>query len=116
MDDRTGLQHVLVAFSDKGAFQLNFGGVSPAWNDQTMALVNFKYGKITCLDADAVVDHLHSAPNKPGSDRRRRSNLTDDLREAGNIRWETNLGDGNRFEAVSTVVCPNAVLTVAKQQ
>lgn len=105
-----------VAFSDKGAFQLNYGGVPPAWDDNTMALVNFKYGKITCLDAEAVANHLQTAPNVRGSDRRRRSNLTDDLREAGKIRWETNLGDGNRFEAVSIVVCPNAILTVAKQQ
>jgi outer membrane protein assembly factor BamB len=114
--DNVSTKGSFVAFSDKGAFQLNFGGVPPAWNDQTMALVNFKYGKITCLDSDAVVDHLQSAPNKPGSDRRRRSNLTDDLREAGKIRWETDLGDNNRFEAVSIVVCPNVVLTVAKQQ
>ena len=114
--DNVSTKGSFVAFSDKGAFQLNYGGVPPAWDDKTMALVNFKYGKITCLDAEAVANHLETGRNERGSDRRRRSNLTDDLREAGKVRWETNLGDGNRFEAVSIVVCPNAILTVAKQQ
>lgn len=114
--DNVSTKGSFVAFSDKGAFQLNFGGVPPAWDDKTMALVNFKYGKITCLDADTVAARIEEGRNVRGSDRRRRTNLTDDLREAGKVRWETNLGDGNRFEAVSIVVCPNAILTVAKQQ
>lgn len=104
-----------VAFSDKGGFQLNFGGVPPAWDSKTMALVNFKYGKITCLDADAVAKHITNPPAPTGR-RIRWSNLTTQMREAGKTRWETNLGDGNRFEAISLVVCPNAILTVAKQQ
>ena len=38
------------------------------------------------------------------------------LREADAVRWETNLGEPNKFEAVSLVVCPNAVLAVVRNQ
>ena len=35
---------------------MNFGGVPPAWDDQTVALVNFKQGKLTCLDTESAVE------------------------------------------------------------
>ncbi|MBC8354605.1 MAG: PQQ-binding-like beta-propeller repeat protein [Planctomycetes bacterium] len=114
--DNVATKGSFVAFSGKGAIQLNFGGVPPAWNDDTMALVNFKYGKITCVAAEDVSAQLAQGRSDKPSDRRGRGNLTDSLRDAGKVKWDTSLGDGNKFEAVSLAVCPNAILTVNKQQ
>jgi outer membrane protein assembly factor BamB len=114
--DNVSTKGSFVAFSDKGAYQLNYGGVPPTWNDDMMALVNHKYGKITCVNAADVLEKLEQGRSQKPNDRRRRVNLTEDLREAGKVRWETSLGDSNRFEAVSLVACPNAILAVAKQQ
>ena len=113
--DNVATKGNFVAFSDKGAFALNYGGVPPAWNDETVALVNFKYGKIACIDTADILQGM-SAGLPADSDRRRWVNLTDELREAEKARWESDLGEGNKFEAVSIAVCPNAILAVVKQQ
>lgn len=105
-----------VGFTDKGGFTLNFGGVPPAWDNETMALVNFKFGKIACFDSERVLEQIDESQSQRRNDRRRRFNLTQALREAGATRWETDLGEGNKFEAVSLVVCPNAIVSVVKQQ
>ena len=68
------------------------------------------------VQSGVVVAQLEQGRSERPSDRRRRVNLTDALREAGKVRWETNLGDGNKFEVVSLVVSPNAILAVNKQQ
>jgi len=104
-----------VAFTDRGAFVLNYGGIPPAWNDQTVALVNFMYGKITCFNTADVLAGMERGVDR-SNDRARWINLTDPLREQGKARWETDLGEGNKFEAVSLVLCPNALLAVVKQQ
>ena len=113
--DNVATKGNFVAFSDKGAFALNYGGVPPAWNDKTVALVNFKHGKIACFETAEILQGM-SAGLSPDSDRRRWVNLTDELREAEKARWESDLGEGNKFEAVSIAVCPNAVVSVVKHQ
>ncbi len=35
-------------------YPLHFGGIPPAWDDNTVALVNTRYGKLTCCDAPRV--------------------------------------------------------------
>ncbi|MDA1049818.1 MAG: PQQ-binding-like beta-propeller repeat protein [Planctomycetota bacterium] len=113
--DNVATKGNFVAFSDKGAFALNYGGIPPAWNDETIALVNFKFGKIACFDTSQVVAGM-TAGSPPNSDARRWVNLTDEMREAGKTRWESDLGEGNKFEAVAIAVCPDAILAVVKQQ
>ena len=44
-----------IAFTDKGAYTLNHGGVPPAWDETTMAVVNFKHGSIECFDTEAII-------------------------------------------------------------
>ena len=113
--DNVATKGNFVAFSDKRAFALNYGGIPPAWNDETVALINFKFGKIACLNTDDVLAGMTEGLPK-NSDRRRWVNLTDEMREADKARWESDLGEGNKFEAVALVVCPNAVLSVVKHQ
>ena len=42
-------------------------------------------------------------------------NLAQALHDEGG-RWESNFGESNKFEAVSLLVCPNAVVTVVRNQ
>jgi outer membrane protein assembly factor BamB len=54
-------------------------------------------------------------PAKP-KDRRRRSSLPESFAADGAIRWQTDLGESNKFEAISIAVCPNAIVAVIQQQ
>ena len=95
---------------------LNFGGIPPAWDDSNTVLVNFLHGKLTCCDVEKVSDVLDEpAPSSP-ADRRGRLSLADQFANRGAVQWQTDLGEPNKFEAVSLVVCPNAVLAVIQQQ
>jgi outer membrane protein assembly factor BamB len=116
--DNVATKGSYVAFTDKGRFSMNYGGVPPAWNSKTMVLVNFKHGSIQCYDAQRVLDKMDEGLNTKITDapqRRRFMNLAQALHDEGG-RWESNFGESNKFEAVSLVVCPNAVVTVVRNQ
>ncbi len=111
--------------STKGSFTLtsgnrpltlSFGGIPPAWDDSTVALVNFLYGKLTCYDADKVCGKISDPPKPQPADQRGRRSLADDFAANGAVRWQTDLGESNKFEAVSLVICPNAVVAVIQHQ
>jgi outer membrane protein assembly factor BamB len=103
----------------KGRFTLNFGGIPPAWDDDVVALVNFQHGKLTCYDAAGVAERLETGfkqdrpTDRPG---RRFGSVADQLAADGAATWSTDLGEPDKFEAVSLVVAPNAVLGVVQQQ
>jgi outer membrane protein assembly factor BamB len=116
--DNVATKGSYVTFTDKGRFSMNYGGVPPAWNSKTMVLVNFKHGSIQCYDAQRVLDKMDEGLNTKITDapqRRRFMNLAQALHDEGG-RWESNFGESNKFEAVSLVVCPNAVVTVVRNQ
>jgi len=117
--DNVATKGSYVAFTDKGAFTMNFGGVPPAWDDKTMVMVNFKHGSIQCYDSQRVLEKMEEGyKNNKNTDRpqvRRRLNLAQELHDEGG-RWESNFGESNKFEAVSLVVCPNAVVAVVRNQ
>ena len=107
--------------SSKGSFQvhagdkklrLTFGGIPPAWNDNAVALVNFKNGLLTCCDADVVEQRIADGALADG----RRANVAAKLVADKVIRWQSNLGESNKFEALSLAVCPNAVVAVVQYQ
>lgn len=111
--------------STKGSFALTvnhrpmtlcYGGVPPAWDDSSVALVNFLHGKLTCVDAQQVSAHLADPPQPKPANRGARRSLADEFASSGALRWQSDLGESNKFEAVSLVVCPNAVVAVIKQQ
>ena len=111
--------------STKGNFTLTvggrsktlcFGGIPPAWDDTSVALVNFLHGKLTCVDSEKAAAHLAGAP-KPGPvNRAARRSLADEFAATAAVRWQSDLGETNKFEATSLVVCPNAIVAVIKQQ
>ncbi len=116
--DNVATKGKFVAFTPRGAFAVNNGGVPPAWDDKFTALVNFKHGSITCFRTPDVVEQLQDreSPGAPSDRNRRWHNLSDSLRQANQVQWETNLGQPNRFEAISMVVTKNAVLSVVRYQ
>ena len=106
-----------VVLTDRRALMLNVGGIPPAWDEQTLALVNFKRGQLTCCDADKVAARIEKGyPKPPAGARRFRANLAMALAADGAVRWQSDMGEPNKFEAVSLAVCPNAVVAVVQQQ
>ncbi|NOX55445.1 MAG: PQQ-binding-like beta-propeller repeat protein [Planctomycetes bacterium] len=96
---------------------LNYGGVPPAWNDTTLALVNFKHGKLTCCDVAKVKEAIVNwQPPRGPRAARQRLGLAQALRRLQAVRWETDMGESYKFEVVSLAVCPNAVVATFKQQ
>ena len=111
--------------STKGKYQvytngqpgtLSYGGIPPAWNRHTFVLVNYRNGKITCCDADKVAARFSKGSPETPRDRRRRAILSSAFQADEAIRWQTDLNESNKFEAVSIAVCANAVVAVVKQQ
>jgi hypothetical protein len=105
-----------VAVSSKAGYQFNYGGIAPAWNDDHVAFVNYKHGKLICCDAGVVADRIEKGYEPPSRDNRRprRNSLAANLET--DARWQTDLGESNKFEVVSLVVCPNAIITVVQYQ
>ncbi len=109
--------------STKGSFHvisgnrtttLNFGGIPPAWDDNSLVLVNYQHGQMICCDADKVEARMQQGSRQAAT--RRRSNLADAFAANGAVRWQSNLGESDKFEAVSLAVCPNAVVAVVQYQ
>jgi outer membrane protein assembly factor BamB len=106
-----------VAWSPNRQFQtLNFGGIPPAWNDDMLAVINFKYGKLAAFDVSKVTAAVTKETQK-------RSDVIGPFQNAlvtlmttrQEQRWQSNL-DTDKFEAVSVALSPNALLTVASCQ
>lgn len=103
--------------AENRAMTLNFGGIPPAWDDQVVALVNFKHGKLTCFNAEAVAGQIAKGLAGPRQGRGRfLNNVAASLAEGDGVRWQSDLGESNKFEAVSLAVAPNAVVAVVQFQ
>ncbi|MFQ6131027.1 MAG: PQQ-binding-like beta-propeller repeat protein [Armatimonadota bacterium] len=106
-----------VVGSDKGFVPLNYGGIPPAWNDDTFALVNFRDGKLTCCDAEKVADRVQKGmPPADAPGRRMWFGLANVFADDGAVRWTSDLNEPNKFEVVSLAVCPASVVAVVKYQ
>ena len=100
---------------------MNNGGIPPAWSDQRLTMVNFRHGKLTCLDANIVAQRMRErsgADDRPRGDRpgSRFYNLALAMQQDGGVLWQTDLGQPNKFEVVSLAVCPNAIVAVVGHQ
>ncbi|MHC4700876.1 MAG: PQQ-binding-like beta-propeller repeat protein, partial [Planctomycetota bacterium] len=95
---------------------LNFGGIPPAWSDQTVALVNFRDGKLICCDGDKAVERIEKGlPATATPAQRRWMGLADALKVDNSVRWSSDL-DQKEFEVVSLAVCPTTIVAVVKYQ
>ena len=105
-----------MAFSKGGNFRLTFGAIPPAWDESTFALVNFKQGKVTGCGTDKVIERIGKGLGRGQGRRARRNNLAQGFSADGTVRWQSDLGDSTKFEAVSLTVCQNAVVAVVRHQ
>jgi outer membrane protein assembly factor BamB len=106
-----------VVGTGRGFVPLSYGGVPPAWNDETIALVNFRDGKLTSCDPAKVTDRIESGlPPHEGPGRRAWFGLAHLFQADGAIRWTSDLNEPNKFEVVSLAVCPGSVVAVLKYQ
>jgi outer membrane protein assembly factor BamB len=103
-------------YTEKGRSTFSWGGIAPSWSDQTVAMVNYRNGKLTCFEGKAVRSRVAAGIAPADGDRRRRRSLAESFAADGATRWQTDLGEANKFEAISIVVCPNAVIAVIQQQ
>jgi outer membrane protein assembly factor BamB len=108
------------ALTDKNQFRMNNGGIPPAWDDQRLAVVNFRHGQLTCLDAEKVTRRMRAGfrnDNRPRDDRAGwLYGLALALQQDGAALWQTDLGQPNKFEVVSIALCPNAVVVAVGHQ
>lgn len=113
--------------STKGSFQigtaerrpltLNYGGIPPAWNVDSLVVANFKYGRVTSLalpDLKERIDAGFDEQSNPGN--RFSRNLVSVMSTRNQVRWQSNLGDDSQFEALSLAMSRDAVLAVARYQ
>ncbi|UCF16274.1 MAG: PQQ-binding-like beta-propeller repeat protein, partial [Phycisphaerales bacterium] len=95
---------------------MNFGGIPPAWSDETVALVNFRDGKLICCDGDKAVERIEKGlPATATPAQRRWMGLADALKRDNAIRWTADM-DQKEFAVVSLAVCPSSVVAVVKYQ
>ena len=102
--------------NDTPIMPVNFGGIAPAWNDETVALVNFRDGQLICADSDKAVERIKKGLPKAGTPTPQRWRcLAEALKGDEAIRWTSDLGEKG-FELVSLAVCPTSVVAVVKYQ
>ena len=77
-------------------------------------MVNYKYGKLICCLPDKVVELIETTPGS--EEKRRRSAAAETLSSLDAIRWQSDLGQPNKFEAVSLAVSPATIVAVLKYQ
>ena len=101
-----------VVVNGKRSSTLNWGGIPPAWNDDSVALVNYRDGKLQCRDAAKLSEALQAPPPTGVSDRTGRVSLVD----TKSARWTTDLGQQGELEIVAITMAEDAVVVLGKGQ
>ena len=96
---------------------LSFGGIPPVWNDQMLAVINFKYGNIAAFDSPKLSAALTRGIQRQTDGRSPfQNNLVTMMNVRKEERWLSNPGDAKKFEAVALALAPNAVVAAASLQ
>ena len=103
-------------FDEQKSYTLNYGGITPVWNQDRLALVNFRNGKLMCCDMPKVLTRFAQGYPETGADRRWQSSLALAFEKDGAVQWQSNLDEPNRFEVISLAASPNAVVGVIQYQ
>jgi len=101
------------------SFPLTFGAIPPSWNDDVLALVNFRNGKLKCYDLEKVLDRIQQGPpaTQGPSDRPVRwPSLSDVFDADGAARWATDLDNPDKFEVLALAATPGRVAAVIQLQ
>jgi outer membrane protein assembly factor BamB len=98
---------------------LSFGGVPPAWNQQALALVNFRNGKLSCYDMEKTRDRLEQGYSRPAATDRpasRWQSLADALDADQANRWKSDLNSPTKFEVLALAATPDRIAAVVQVQ
>ena len=107
-----------VAFGKRGGLRVANGAIPPAWNGDTTAMVNFRHGKLTVFDTKTVARQIDEGLNQGPTAGRKRffASLASQLADKDAVRWESDMGEPNKFEVVSLAVASDAVVAVFQFQ
>ena len=106
-----------VAVKDGRPLTLNLGGIPPAWNDDTLALINSRDKKLACYGADDVAAQIEEGFPQTGNPAARRwRGLATELDAGAGPRWKSDLSSPNKFEVLSLALTPDRVLAVVQFQ
>lgn len=101
----------------RGRTPLNWGGIPPAWDDATLALVNTRFGKLTCCATKQAKEAMQQGIRVARGDRQGRfRSLAEVFQATGAVRWQTDLSTSNTLEVVSLAVCPKTIVAVVRLQ
>ena len=99
---------------------LNFGGIPPVWNDDMLALVDFRNGKLTCYDMDKaqqrMADGFQPPTDRPAGPAVRWRSLAQALRADGAVSWQSDLDNSNRFEVLALAATTDRIVAVVQYQ
>jgi hypothetical protein len=108
-----------VLVRDGRPLPLAYGSVPPAWNENALALVNFRNGKLNCYDMAKANERMRAGiPPRPATDRpaQRWASLTDAFHADQAARWQTDLDNPNKFEVLALAATPDRVAAVIQLQ
>ena len=96
---------------------LGFGGIPPAWNDDALAMVNFRVGKLTCYEMSKARERVEQGFPPTDNPRARQGySLTQAFDADGAARWQTDLDNPNKFEVLALAMTPDKVVAVVQFQ
>jgi len=94
-------------------FIVNWGGIPASWSNESVVVVNYLHGRVSCLDGEKFADYVRqSEPAKNPYT----SPLCEAVAKGGGRRWQSDLGPINKFEAVALAVARNAVVGAVRYQ
>ncbi len=107
-----------VLYREGRRLTMSFGGVPPAWNENALALADYRNGKLQCFDVAKTAARIKEGFTPP-SDRARPSrwsSLAQAFASDGAARWGTDLGNANQFEVLAVAATPEQIVAIVQFQ
>lgn len=108
-----------VLLRDGRPHAFSFGGIPPAWNDDALAMVDFRNGKLICYAMDKAVKRVAKGfppPDRSKPQPRRWFSFAQAFEADGAARWRTDLDSPNKFEVLALAVTPDRVAAIVQFQ
>ncbi len=98
---------------------LNFGGIPPAWNNDLLAMIDFRNGKLACYEMTKALDRIQKGfppPDRANPQVRRWFTFAQAFEADGAARWKTDLDSPNKFEVLALAATPDRVAAIVQFQ
>ncbi len=97
----------------------SFGGIPPAWNDDALAMVDFRNGKLICYEASKAMERVTQGfppPDRAKPQPRRWFSFAQAFEADGAARWRTDLDSPNKFEVLALAATPDRIAAIVQFQ